>query len=60
MFGFRIRNVLWLMVMVGLACGCGRAKQKARIIDEGIAEVTKHAAAIDEAAKGDNRPAQED
>lgn len=60
MFRFTVRDVLWLMVAVGLVCGCGRSKQKAKIIDRGIADVAKHAAAIDEAAKGDRRPAAEE
>jgi hypothetical protein len=59
MFRFSIRDILWLMVVVAVI-GCGRVRHKAKIIDKGIADVTKHAAAIDEAAKGDNRPISEE
>jgi tetratricopeptide (TPR) repeat protein len=43
----------------GVASGCGRWDHDVKIIDKGIDHVAKHAAAIDEAAKGGNRPTPE-
>jgi hypothetical protein len=60
MFRFMIRDVLWLTVVVALAVGCGRTRQKIETIRQGVDDVAKHAAATEDAAKADNRPSRED
>jgi hypothetical protein len=61
MFRFTIRDVLRLTVFVALAAGCGpKARRDIEIVRGGVKDVNKHAAEIEQATKGENRPAKED
>jgi hypothetical protein len=59
MYRFTIRNVLGLTVLA-LSVGCGITRQKIETIRQGVDDVAKHAATIEEAAKADNRPDNDD